>query len=1233
MNSDLDVFSCPLSDISLIEASAGTGKTWNICGLYLRLLLEQRLTVDRILVVTFTKAATAELRERIRQRIVDTWNWLRAGQPQINDPFIPRLVQAVTENSDLDLEDMLRRLDAARHGFDEAAIFTIHGFCQRALADTPFAAGLPFALELSTDDQALLLAAIRDFWRRHIATAEQSLSPHLVQSLLDHGDSPEAWAPLLQRHLAKPLSSCLWPTEAQAATPPDADDTDLRAAFHACRRAWQDNTENTLLQALPALNANSYKEDGVRLAARHWQRYLNGGQPLAPLEVVEGKLHLFAADFIQGKTKKNQTSPSHAFFEAAQALLAARQRLEKNTDLARLWLLRRMLDEAGESVRREKRQRRLLSFDDMLANVHEALSSGQHPWLTAALKQRFPVALIDEFQDTDPLQFAIFDAIYHGDGSDAGSMFLVGDPKQAIYSFRNADLHTYLAARPSAQRQYTLRQNQRSVPPLIAGLNGLFSANPLAFILEGLNYEAVAAGDKPRKALRDTSGGTQAALQVWQLPQEEDAYLLRAAAKSAALQATAVEIARLIQAGRDDQITLDGKPLVPGQIAVLVKSHAQGRSVRLALAQLGVASVELSQESVLSGQDALDLQRLLAGLLEPGRPAMLHAALCTEFMGLDGPGLAQLRLDEAALSALLLRFDQYRQLWLHRGFGLMFRRWLDGEEVIRRLLARPDGERRMTNLLHLAELLQQAEIEHRSPEALLRWLAGARDGQEAEADGAQVRLESDRNLVQIVTIHKAKGLEYDFVFCPFLWDGYQKPDATGEGLEYHDATGQLCIDFRPDAKGDENIKAIRRRERDAEFLRLCYVALTRAVQRCYLIAGSYQKLAFGKPSLTESNRSLLNWLVAGQSMTHEQWRQHKLSAEEIAAAWQQLAKATPQLVLSPLPLSPGQALALDWLGEESLYCPPPPPVQGPAWRIGSFSSLNHGDPGAASATETRIEQAASDHDGQVEAAPVQSSPRLIPQDLAPDDILLFPRGPAAGDCLHAVLESIDFTRPETWDQAIATALIQHSLQLPQLTPEASQAALSAMLRRLLQDLLATPLPAGLCLNQLAPADKKVELEFNLPARHLSAQALNTWLTAQGYTLQPLAFHDLRGYLKGFIDLVFRHDGRYYLLDWKSNHLGHQPEDYDQSRMASEMSHHGYSLQYLLYSVALNRYLAQRLPDYDYQSHFGGVLYLFLRGVRPHWRLGETQAGVFFTRPPLAQIQELDALLAGGSSVE
>jgi len=1308
---ELDVFSCPLDGIRLVEASAGTGKTWNICGLYLRLLLERALPVESLLVVTFTKAATAELSGRIRERIVETLQVLDGGTPGA-DPFVPQLLAHLAAAGHAQ-EQLATRLRLALQTFDEAAIFTIHGFCQRALADTPFAAGLPYELELVEDDSALRLEAVQDFWRREVAGG--GLSPQLADYLLQCGDSPQAWADMLQRHMARPCARARWddavPALADAgddaAHMPHEDGGDEMQAG-ACERAQAlparrldaahaalqalagrlDEAVEAVLAALGGLNANSYSPEAVARAARQWADWLAAGHALQPLPAgKDSKLALLAADTLARRTtaagrKSGIAPPRHAFFELAAELLAARATVDAQCASARLRLLRRFVERTTAELRRRKAERRQIAFDDILWNAHRALHSGDQPWLAAALHARYPVALIDEFQDTDPLQFGIFDRIYRAEDRH-GTLFLVGDPKQAIYSFRSADLFTYLAARERTDARYTLRHNQRSAPALIEACNRLFGANPAVFMMDGLDYIHVGAGSRPRKPLVDDTAAREVPpLQLWRIPHDETpgdeegredeeagggTRLPRAIAMQRAAQASAAEIARLLAAGAAGSIRIGERPLAPADIAVLVRSHGQGARMRRALAAFGVGSVELSQASVYHTDDAEELERVLLAIAEPLRERRVKAALATAAMGRDAAALARLAEDEGALLATLDAFARWRELWLARGFGVMLRQWMSDAGVAARLLARADGERRLTNLMHLAELLQQ-DAGSAAPEVLLRTLAGRR-AETGGGEATQLRLESDRNLVQIVTIHRAKGLEYGVVFCPFLFDGYSRGGSEGPMRAWHDEDGELVLDYRAGASADKAVKARIRHEQQAEDLRLIYVALTRAVHRCYLVVGSYATLSFGRVSHTEAGRSLLNWMVAGAGMDAEAWAAHKPTPAGTDAHWRALVAAStvdgrPVMAVDDLPGGDGAALpALDSAGQRPRAQRPPQLSAG--WRIGSFSALLSGaaheraaqdhDASALPAAEIRL-LAGEEPDGALDsrASPL---PRTLPlqgaglqaaspQPVAADDILRFPRGPAAGDCMHAMFEAADFTDPASWEAAIARALAAHPQRLAdegwrarggaaaRAGEDGGAARLARMLRGLLADVLATPLLAAdeacaaLRLDSVPNGRRLVELGFHLPAPVLGAAQLNAWLAARGYGVPRLAFADLDGYLKGFIDLVFEHDGRFWVLDWKSNHLGDRPEDYAPARLEAAMQAHGYHLQHLLYTVALHRHLGRSLAGYDYDRHFGGVLYLFVRGVRPGWRVDGRPAGVFHHRCPAATLHALDALLAG-----
>jgi exodeoxyribonuclease V beta subunit len=1216
----LNVFRCPLSGTNLIEASAGTGKTWNICGLYMRLLLERRLEVQQILVVTFTKAATAELRERIRSRIVETLARLRGSAVHAADPFVDTLLHTLRTQHGLADDDMVLRLDHALQTFDEASVFTIHGFCKRALDDTPFTAGVPMSLELLADDTELRMEVVHDFWRRHLAGG--TLAPAVVDHLLECKDSPDSLARLLKRQLAKPLSRVLWPVAIDQ--PASIDTTALAAAHTSARRLWlqdRDAIVGCVKDALRNLNGTVYKTESVDQAAASWDALLADDDALAaPTDLV--KLDLFAACRLIPKRGCSPPVP-HRFFDEAETLLALRDEARQALSLERLRLLRELLASGPQALRRAKRERRVVAFDDMLCNLHERLTGGDCPWLADALRTRFPAALIDEFQDTDPLQFAIFKRIYAG--SDA-PLFLVGDPKQAIYSFRHADLHTYLQARDEAGAEYTLAENQRSTAALLAALNALFTANDRAFALPGLDYRPVEAGARPRKVFSDPTA-PRAPLQLWALPAADDGLPLpKPRARQLSASACAAEIARLVAAGQRGEITLASQPLKAGDIAVLVRSHAQGGEMRRALAAVGVGSVELSQASVFDSADAEELARVLAAVLEPARERLLRAALSTELMGRDAAAVEAISADEAGLLDVVARFAGYRDLWLQRGVGVMLRQLMVREAVNERMLARPDGERRLTNLLHLSECLHEAAAGHADPQALLRWLRAQAAAGHGD-DAAQLRLESDRNLVQIITIHRAKGLEYPVVFCPFLWDGHPGPSPrSADGREYHDESGRPVVDFRPlDKAAEDAIKERLATERAAETLRLVYVALTRAVHRCYLVVGSYTSRS--RTSTTESHRGPLNWLVAGQGHTPEAWPKSKLSAGDIAGAWNALAeKAAPHVGLANLPQTAAVPVQPLRPAPDTLAALDPPAHLSTGWWIGSYSSLTHG---------ARHEGAAVDHDLRVPAANavgLAAATFIGDDDILPaaaafigdDDILNFPRGPVAGECMHAVFERIDFRQPEGWPAAVEAALRMR----PQTTSGLDAAArLPTMLARMLDDVLHTPLPGGYRLADVPRERRLVELEFSLPSRHLRAGSLAAALRDNGYPVPPLSFGTLEGYLRGFIDLVFEHAGRFHVLDWKSNHLGDTPAHYGPAPMARAMNEHGYHLQALLYTVAVHRYLQRRLPDYRYDEHFGSVMYLFVRGVRPAWTTADgAPAGVHAHRPGLQVVEQISALM-------
>ncbi|GAA5242399.1 hypothetical protein BMMON2_52210 [Burkholderia mallei] len=1256
--SELDVFACPLDGVNQIEASAGTGKTWNICALYVRLLLEKDLGADEILVVTFTKAATAELHERIRARLAQLAHALDTGDDG-GDPFIARLFETtLAPERGLDPQTAAKRVRRALRAFDQAAIHTIHAFCQRALQEAPFAAAMPFAFEMEADDGALRFELAADFWRTRVEPVAAAY-PAFAEWLVEYGAGPAALDAQLARRLKKPLARLRWDGLHAA---DDGAESAARAHFDTAAAIWRDERGvlGTLLaDAQPSLNQRSHKPEAVSEALDAWARYFEQASAVAALPRAALKLTQSA---LEKATKKGGATPRHAFFDVAQALEAAVAALEAAQRARWLSLVEQWLDAAPAELAQRKRTRRVVSFDDLLANLYRALDA--HPWLRETLRARYPAALIDEFQDTDPLQFAIFDTIF----APAGPLFLVGDPKQAIYSFRAADLHTYLAARARASARYTLAVNQRSTPAIVDACNRVFGANPRAFVLDGLDYEPVRAGSRVRAPLVDATDPLAGAgdFRIWTLPAGDDVLTKRDAQRHAA-HACAAEIARLMRGARERAVTLGGEPLAASGIAVLVQTHRQGSLVKRVLAAWGIGSVELAQASVFATIDAEQLERVLAAIDAPGDLRRLRSALASDWFGLDAAALWRLEqgdaeqdgIDAAARGASgngggaraasagapapspadadamgwVERFSRYRLLWRERGFAVMWRTLAGELRIAERLMAGADGERRVTDVNHLAELTQARASAQPGIAPTLRWLAAQR--LEGGGDDAQLRLESDRNLVQIVTVHKSKGLEYAIVFCPFLNDGgLREPAGSGlpDAREYHDESGCAVLHYGCDDEAAERASREAVREQAAERARLVYVALTRAVYRCYLVAGTYQS----SRSTKEARRSVLNWLVAGAGRDFDAWLKEPPEDAELAERWQALAGGPVTLGALPVPAH-REPLAAGHDAQATRAARRATRGLRDAWRIASFSSLAS----AIARDESGIARAADDemrpdHDALAaalgadaleppDAAAAIAPAPAAPRELAEDDILAFPRGAAAGECLHRLLELSNFADASTWPPAALRALHERPVEAELALAE----RLPAMMTRLVADLAATELVPGMRLAALDPARRLTEMEFLFPAPALDFNALRRLLAAHGYPDVALEAGTLAGFVKGFIDMIVEHDGRFWIVDWKSNHLGTTPEAYGERALDAAMAHHAYHLQALLYMVALHRYLRVRMRGYDYDAHIAGYLYVFVRGVRPDWRNGGASAGVHARRPARALIEALDALMREG----
>ncbi|VWX63768.1 RecBCD enzyme subunit RecB [Burkholderiales bacterium 8X] len=1262
----LDALRFPLRGSRLIEASAGTGKTFTIAALYLRLVLGhggadafvRPLNPPEILVVTFTEAATQELRDRIRTRLAEASDAFR-----VDPETVPRLEPGVDLLHDLRADyppaewpACAQTLRLAAEWMDEAAVSTIHGWCNRMLSEHAFDSGSLFTQSLETDQRALQAEVVRDYWRSFFIP----LSAADARQVRAWWKAPAA----LQRQL-EPLVA-LSDSLAEGLAPEAALQAAREGAAHALaalkkpwagEQGWAVDLLQWIDEAVAAKRCKMPKRKDWLQALRDWAE---GDAPLPKLSATAW-LRLSPAGLADGWT--GDAPPRHPALDACASLQAAVDALDDGKED----LLRHAAHWCAERLMREQLRRAQMGFDELLTRFDAALRGPNGSRLADLIRRQFPVALIDEFQDTDPIQYRIFDAVYGvARNPQDQALLLIGDPKQAIYAFRGGDIYTYLEARRDTQdRHATLGTNYRSTNAMVAAVNRMFGQaedrreGRGAFLFRESGSDPlpfVPIGAKGRGEHWSTDGRHEAAaLTCWTLPADQPVRNGDAQRRLAA--ACATEIVRLLQegsAGRAGFVDTAGlfRPVQPGDMAVLVNSGREAQAVRRELQQRRVRSVYLSDKgSVFQSAVAADLRRWLVACAEPDDDRRLRSALGTGLLALSFGELDALNDDELRWEARVLQFRAYQQVWRRQGVLPMLRHLIHDFGIAPRLVASGD-ERGLTDLLHLAELLQQASAELNGEHALVRWLGEQCEDQGGDNDARKLRLESDAELVKVVTVHKSKGLEYPLVFMPFA-TAYRPASGKDLPIKWHDESGRLVVQLH----ADDEVLARVDRERLGEDLRKLYVGLTRARHATWI----------GVAPIEGVERSALGYLLGGGRPLAPRDLQHAL--DELAAGCDAISvEAAPE---------PGSAL-FDPQVPPMVLAPEPPLASGPRerWWIASYSALRHGGTpelaglwnqasGAAvpaSAAEDIYADSRDSADGadgddpsgrELLRAPWRgpatdrgaAGERFAADAVVdasvdhPADLHGFPRGADAGTFLHGLLEWAGrkgFARlaADPAAKADMADLIARRCNLKGWGHwiEPLQRWLAGWVERPLR---IDPPPAGevfgaepVLNSRIAPAalgSMQIEMEFWFSAQSVDAVALDALVrrhTLGGAPRPHLLPQQLNGMLKGYIDLVFEHQGRYYVADYKSNWLGPRDADYTPAALRAQVLQHRYELQYVLYVFALHRLLRLRLADYDYERHLGGAVYLFLRG---HAAPGQ---GLHLERPSRELIDSLDRLFRG-----
>jgi exodeoxyribonuclease V beta subunit len=1126
MNTQLifDAKTVRLSGSNLIEASAGTGKTYSIAILALRLLLEQAIPLPQILMVTFTKAAVAELQERVALFIRKAHK--ASLQQSIDDNTIEQIVQQAVQQTDANT--VTQRLQDALLLLDEQNIMTIHSFCQQTLTEFAFETKQQFGVEMFTEVSTLIELALNDYWRKYITTLPQNLLELLGYSTL----RSELLKIITEHYNGKHYHAYHFEEESKDIKLSKADYDILLQEVQAIALAQEQ------------LAIESFQENYQDIEAICTQsKAKNKPEFIAALQEAKSFIQLVNS-YDNVLTKKLPEAFKKSVLTAGSYIQNA---AAITTQLFKSKLIVKAIAIVTKQVEEMMLQQNYLSYNHLIQNLAKALTQTPNPKLEKALQDKYRAVFVDEFQDTDKEQYQIFNTAFGANTT----LFYIGDPKQSIYAWRKADLHTYLLAKDQVDHVYEMNINFRSSTPYIAAMNTFFlpeqKFDTFYFLndTDSINYTPVDSPENNSKGYFSQQGKIDNGIDIIQESKKEHVY-----------QALATQVQQLLQ---HDDYTLVQKDksrrIQPNDIGILVRTNSEGKMIKSYLSHLGIQAVVINDARILQTKEALELVYILEAMLNT-TTSNIHRALLTSILGVPLEDIKSTNKE-----ALTDCFQSYRVQCQKEGifsaFAAISKDWNIQQRFINSM-----NERGLTNFLQLQELLGQ--IEYRKElnlQEIATWLLKGTNGMATEGDEYEVRLESDEEAVKIVTIHKSKGLEYNIVLSPSLDLTIPTRHAF---CNFRNQEGEYITKEALLMTAEE--KEWYTIQQEQENRRLLYVAITRAVYKSYVyqITHHYYK----HTGLSTIVNILKNQPTKDITV---------YNGSDI-----EINNTNPTIQLEQnlyLTHSPIQIEALPWRDLN--------------WQRLSYSKISvHGT--------ILAKEKSSEFDDDYDAF-------IFSQ-------LKF--GAHTGNLLHQIFEDIDFAQSDWWDATITNVLKQYA-------PNASVDFFNHI-RTLVHHVLHTNIDINKINFQLSaiPFYKRIpELEFDFPIQGFHAGALERLQSSDKSIAVNTQYRDIQGIMNGKIDLFFEYQGRYYILDWKSNYLGHRLEDYNKDALLQSMNDNNYHLQYLIYTVAVKKYLEQRLENFDYEKHFGGVIYLFIRGIRH-----ETSSGIFTARPSLNKIQSIERIL-------
>lgn len=1116
----------PLAGTNLIEASAGTGKTYSIAIMVLRLVLEKKISLKEILMVTFTKAAVAELEERIRLFIRQAYKVSQGNA--INDSTITSLVEQAIQLTSKEV--VLQQLKDAVLFLDETSVLTIHSFCQQTLTEFAFETNQLFGSETLKDMASLIEREVNKFWRQNITT----LNVNLLGQLIEHGLCRAGIVSVIKEHIAG--KKYFEYDENESYSICDEDQVTLSNTIKELTQ--KDNEIKACVYEYIQKNEDRLKS--ITEADRYAKTSLLHLIETPPkfVNVIVSKKGTRYIDKLYGDIME-QHGECDALIEEKNGLI--------KTIINKIYC--HAIGTVTKAIDQYKQRNSLLGFDDMIVNLHKAIVYNSNNTLTSSLQQKYKAVFVDEFQDTDKLQYEIFDTTF---GSGQNILFYIGDPKQSIYSWRKADIFTYFKASAAVDNTYGMNVNYRSSTPFIQAMNVFFKPGPdfdtfyFGQHEHSINYIAV---EPPADNIKG--------MLLFDKEPDVPITIYTNQKKSEIAETVTAQIINLLE-NKNFTITEKGnsRQVRPTDIGILVRKNDQAADIKACLAKRGIPAITIDDSKILQSEEAVHVLYLLEALIDLSRPA-INKALLSPFTGYDTKAL--LALNE---ETVLNNFREYKNIWDKDGVYSVLMKFVSDYQVRLLLLNHrtENGERTIANLFQVIEVLHKVQSEKQfSTIELVSWLKRGIDGMQTEGDEFEQRVESDEEAIKIVTLHKSKGLEYNIVFAPYL-DLDTKNNF--HFCSYRDTeTGDYI--FTDSKQLNPYQQQVVEEQTEQENRRLIYVAITRAVYKCYLNKNlaSYYKDSSLVPfvtSLKDADPLLI-----------------RFDQSPVIPEKYYYSKANEQL---PTSTNEQVNFHLTQLN----------------WRKMSYTSL-----AATHAIEIKNNSNNSDN----------GYDHFVFKQLI--------KGNKTGNLLHYIFENIDFSNSHYWEIIIKNAL-------KRFIPKKQQ-EYAANLRELVQHVTQAKIEVegkNFTLAAIQQEKRLNELEFDFNVPEFDPAQLNTF-TENDTSINVKTLGAIEGMMNGKMDLFFEYGDKYYLLDWKSNFLGDTKEYYSKELLHKAMSEYNYHFQYLIYTVAIKKFLENRLSSFDYNRHFGGVIYLFVRGVR-----SGSDNGVFARKPKLEEIEKVEKILSG-----